>query len=318
MTTTSTPPEPVETAPPAVPAAAPQPAASSSLVRGIVRAARPKQWVKNVLVFAAPTAAGVLDSGPALRNTCLAFVAFCLVSSATYLMNDIGDVEQDRAHPTKRNRPIAAGVVPINVAWACAIVFLLGGLAVAAVVSWQLLLLVAGYKVLTIAYTFKLKHIAVVDIAVVASGFIVRAVAGGIAVDVPLSRWFLIVTSFGSLFMVAGKRDGEHLHIGEDRAMTREVLADYTREYLRFVWTMASAVTIGGYCLWAFEHPTSDTGIPWWGLSIIPFVLAMLRYALLLEQGKGSAPEEIVLGDRTLQVFGAMWVLLFVGSVYIN
>lgn len=300
-------------------APSPPPARSPLAVAcGLVRAARPKQWVKNLLVFAAPAAGGVLDEPDLLLKAFAAFVAFCLVSSATYLLNDVGDRQADARHPTKRTRSIASGVVPVGVAVAAAILLLLAGLGVALAVSWQLFAVIAGYKALTVAYTFRLKHIAVLDIAIVASGFIVRAVAGGIAVDIPLSRWFLIVTSFGSLFMVAGKRDGEHLHIGEDRAATRPALADYTREYLRFVWTMSASVTIGGYCLWAFEHPSADSGVPWWGLSIIPFVLAIMRYALLLEQGKGSAPEELVLGDRALLALGAVWVAIFLGSVYIN
>lgn len=297
---------------PDVPPSEPRP----SVARGLVRAARPKQYVKNLLVFAAPAAGGVLSEPGVIGKELAAFAAFCLVSSATYLLNDVGDLESDRAHPTKRDRPIAAGIVPVNVALVAAGVFLAAGLLIAFLVSWQLGLLVLGYKILTIAYTWRLKHQAVVDIVVVASGFFVRAVAGGLAVDITLSRWFLIVASFGSLFMVAGKRHGELMHIGD--ASTRPAMADYTLEYLRFVWTMSAAVTIGAYCLWAFEHAPTDSGIPWWGLSILPFVLGIMRYALLVEKGEGSAPEELVMRDRTLQVFGLMWVALFVGSVYIG
>ena len=299
-----------------IPPAGPEPARGFALLRGIVRAARPKQYVKNLLVFAAPVAAGVLDEPGVIGKILLTFVAFCLVSSATYFLNDVGDVDEDRLHPTKRNRPIAAGIVPIRVALWMAGATLIAGLAVAFAVNWKLGLTVAAYKCLTISYTFWLKHTAVVDIAVVATGFIVRAVAGGLAVDVTLSRWFLIVTCFGSLFMVAGKRHGEFLQIGD--ASTRPSLAEYTIEYLRFVWTMSAAVTITAYCLWAFEHPAADSGIPWWGLSIVPFVLGIMRYALIVERGEGSAPEEVVLGDRMLQVFGAAWLALFACSVYVG
>jgi decaprenyl-phosphate phosphoribosyltransferase len=287
-----------------------------SLVRGLIRTARPKQYVKNVLVFAAPVAGGVLtDPGVPVKEL-LTFIAFCLVSSATYFLNDIIDVERDRRHPTKRNRPIAAGVVPVNAAWAAGAACMVAGLGLAFAVNWKLGLLLTAYKALMIAYTFKLKHIAVVDIAVVATGFIVRAVAGGLAVDITLSRWFLIVTCFGSLFMVAGKRHGEFMHIGD--ASTRPALAGYTLEYLRFVWTMSATIAIAAYCLWAFEHPTPSSGISWWGLSIVPFVLAIMRYALIVERGEGSAPEEVVLSDRTLQVFGLIWLALFACSVYVT
>jgi decaprenyl-phosphate phosphoribosyltransferase len=269
-----------------------------------------------VLVFAAPAAAGALGEADVIEKTLAAFVAFCLVSSATYYLNDIGDVEKDRLHPTKRNRPIAAGVVPIPAAIAAGTFCLLAGLGIAFAVNWKLGVLLLAYKILMVAYTFRLKHMPVVDIAVVATGFIVRAIAGGVAADITLSRWFLIVTCFGSLFMVAGKRHGEFMHIGD--SSTRPALAGYTLEYLRFVWTMAAAVTIAGYCLWAFEHPTPDSGISWWGLSIVPFVLAIMRYALIVERGEASAPEEVVLSDRTLQVFGLAWVALFACSVYVH
>jgi decaprenyl-phosphate phosphoribosyltransferase len=286
------------------------------LLRGLMRSVRPKQFVKNLLVFAAPIAGGVLDERSVLADAALAFVAFCLVSAATYLLNDVGDIAQDRVHPTKRFRPVAAGIVPIRVAIGASAALLAAGLAVAFSVNWQLGVTVAGYKVVTTAYTYWLKDLPVFDIAVVASGFIVRAVAGGFAADIPLSRWFLIVACFGSLFMVAGKRHGELMHIGD--ASTRPALAEYTLEYLRFVWTMSAAVAVGAYCLWAFEHPSSDSGVPWWGLSIAPFVIALMRYALLVERGEASSPEEVVLGDRTLQVLGAVWLAMFVCSVYVG
>jgi decaprenyl-phosphate phosphoribosyltransferase len=285
------------------------------VARGLVAAARPRQWMKNVLVFAAPAAAGVLGHGDALVRTLLAFVAFCLVSSATYMLNDVVDVEADRRHPVKRHRPVAGGVVSVPVVLAAGAVLLACGLALAYAVSWQLGLLVTGYKALTTAYTFRLKHTANVDIAVVASGFVVRAVAGGVAVGVPLSHWFLAVTSFGSLFMVAGKRHGELLRGGGAEA--RPVLAQYTLEHLRFVVTTSAAVTILTYCLWAFGHPRTSS-IPWWGLSIVPFVMGIMRYALLVDRGEGGTPEELVIRDPGLRLVAVVWLALFLGSVYVH
>jgi decaprenyl-phosphate phosphoribosyltransferase len=300
------------------PQAPPQPAARKprrGAARALLVAARPRQWLKNVLVFAAPAAAGVLGHGDALARTLLAFVAFCLVSSATYMLNDVVDVEADRRHPIKRHRPIAGGELAIPAVLAAAGVLLAGGLALAYVVSWKLGLLVTGYKLLTTAYTFRLKHTANVDIVVVASGFVVRAVAGGVAVGVPLSHWFLAVTSFGSLFMVAGKRHGELLRGGD--AATRPVLAQYTLEHLRFVVTTSAGVTIVTYCLWAFGHPRTSS-IPWWGLSIVPFVMGIMRYALLVDRGDGGSPEELVIRDPGLRLVGLTWLALFLGSVYIH
>ena len=291
-----------------------------SFVGGLVRAVRPKQWAKNVLVGAAPAAAGVVDDRTTIINTAAAFAAFCLVASALYLHNDISDREADRRHPTKRYRPIASGVIPVPVAAVTAVVLLVAGLGIALLVRWELALVVGLYAVITISYSTWLKHIAVLDVAVVASGFVIRAVGGGVAVDVPISQWFLIVASFGSLFMVAGKRHAEYLALDEDRALARETLGTYSLAYLRYVWMMASAVAIAGYCLWAFEQADIrlERASVWYELSIVPFVLAILRYALLLDGGHGSEPEEIVLGDRTLQVLGLAWAAVFGIGVYLG
>ena len=288
--------------------------AGHGVVGGLVRAVRPKQWTKNVLVAAAPGAAGVLTQLDVATRTLAAFVAFCLVSSAIYLINDVGDVESDRRHPVKRRRPIASGAVSVRTALVAAAGLLAAGLGIAAAVRWSFLALLVGYVVLMAAYTLWLKHMAVLDIAVVASGFIVRAVAGGLAVDVPISRWFLIVTSFGSLFMVAGKRYAEHVTMGAERETVRATLAAYSSGYLRYVYTMASGVTLLAYCLWAFEQSPADV-LPWFELSIVPFAVGILRYALLLEEGHGGAPEEIVLSDRPLQVVGLVWLALFAAGV---
>lgn len=288
---------------------------SRVLALGLLRAARPRQWAKNVLILAAPGAAGVLTDGPAAGKVALALAAFCMLASGTYLLNDVRDAEADRLHPAKRRRPIAAGVVPPPLAVAVGVALLVGGLAVAFVVAWKLLAVAVTYLVLTSAYTLWLRHVAVLDIATVAGFFIIRAVAGGVAVDVPLSRWFLIVASFGSLFIVVGKRAGEHLELGDDRASTRATLGVYSLEYLRFVRTMAAGVTLTGYCLWAFEQSRVGSAALFYELSIIPFVLFILRYALLLEGGHGSAPEDLVLGDRTLLALGFIWALVFGAGV---
>jgi decaprenyl-phosphate phosphoribosyltransferase len=290
----------------------------SSRVGALVRAARPRQWLKNVLVFAAPGAAGVLTRPSVALGVVLGFVAFSLVASGTYLLNDARDVESDRRHPTKRHRPIAAGLVSPQLAIVVGIMLLLVGLGVAAAVNLGLLAIVAGYLVLTTAYTLKLRHLAVVDIATVASFFIIRAVAGGVAVDVPLSRWFLIVASFGSLFMVAGKRAGEHAELGEERTATRATLGVYSLTYLREIRVIAAAVTLLAYCLWAFEQSAPGSAHPFFELSILPFVLFVLRWALLLEADRERAPEDLVLGDRGLQAAALAWAVVFGLGVYLG
>lgn len=287
-----------------------------TLAGGVLRSLRPKQWLKNLLVLAAPGAAGVLTEPDVLADVALAFAAFCMVSSATYIVNDVRDVEADRLHPRKRFRAIAAGTVPVRLALALAVLLLLGGFALALAVRVELLIVVVSYIVLTTSYTLWLKHVEVVDIVAIASGFIMRAVAGGAAVDVPLSRWFIIVASFGSLFIVAGKRHGEHIDLDETRGEVRATLAGYSRDYLKYVWTMASGVTIAAYCLWAFEMAPRDSDVPLYELSIVPFVTFMLRYAQLLEAGHGEAPEDVVLGDRVLQTLAAVWIAVFGAGVY--
>jgi decaprenyl-phosphate phosphoribosyltransferase len=141
-------------------------------------------------------------------------------------------------------------------------------------------------------------------------------VAGGIALDIEISQWFLIVTSFGSLFMVAGKRYGDFMELGEDRAGHRSSLALYTQHYLRYVWSISSGVTITAYCLWAFEQADLRDGFPFYQLSIVPFGLALLRYAYVIDTGDASAPEEVVIGDRQIQLLGVLWALTFGCGVY--
>ncbi|WP_257570733.1 decaprenyl-phosphate phosphoribosyltransferase [Streptomyces sp. NP160] len=291
---------------------------------GVLRTMRPRQWVKNVLVGAAPLSAGLILDGPVIVTTVLAFVSFCLAASAVYLLNDTLDVEADRAHPTKRNRPIAAGVVPVPAAGATAALLAVASLAVAWAASWQLVVLMAVYLAVQVGYCVRLKHEPVLDIAIVASGFLLRAIAGGVASGIPLSQWFLLVTAFGSLFMVAGKRYSEIRLAEAAGGTTRASLLRYTPTYLRFVWSLAASVMVTAYALWAFEIREGDTaavvsagGSTWSAISIVPFVLAVLRYAVDVDGGRAGAPEDIALRDRVLQVVALAWVASFALGVYL-
>ena len=294
------------------------PATREGLARGLLREARPKQWLKNSLLLAAPGAAGVLTEPGPLGDVVLGVLAFCLTASGVYYLNDVKDVEADRQHPVKRSRPVAAGTVGVRLATGVGLgLFVAGGL-VAALVSLQLLLVLAVYVAITTSYSLHLKHVAVVDLVAVAAGFLIRAVAGGVAADVPLSPLFLLVAAFGSLFMVAGKRHGEFMEMGEGNSETRASLGAYSDAYLRYVWSIASAVTMVGYSLWAFSLSEGVVHPIWYELSVAPFVIALLRYAYLVEGGRGGEPEELVLGDRQLQLFGALWALLFAAGVYLG
>ena len=269
---------------------------------------RPKQWTKNLLVLAAPLAAGDLGEPGVLGPTVLAFLSFCAASSATYLVNDCADVEADRLHPRKSLRPIAAGRLSVRAALTVAALLFAVAVAVAALTRWELVVLLLSYIAVMLGYSLWLKHEPVIDLALVSGGFLMRAVAGGLAAALPISDWFLLVAGFGSLFMVAGKRYSE-LHTLGSEAGTRRSLVRYTASYLRFVWSIAAAATITAYCLWAFEN-AADTGVPWHTLSILPFVVGLLRYAVDIDAGEAAEPEDIVWGDHLLQGVGAIWLLV--------
>jgi decaprenyl-phosphate phosphoribosyltransferase len=270
---------------------------------------RPRQWVKNLLVFAAPLAAGSVLDAAVLIPSAAAFLLFCVVSSGVYLVNDSIDVEDDRRHPLKRFRPIAAGIVPREAAVGLAAALFAAGLVPAALLTRPALAWVLGsYVLLQLAYCVALKNQPVLDLAVVASGFLLRGIAGGVAAGLPLSQWFLLVAAFGSLFMVAGKRYSELVLLGDD-ADTRRTLHEYSISYLRFVWSLSAGVACTVYSLWAFEMGETQLGVPWAALSIAPFVLAILRYAVDVDKGTAGAPEEIVLRDRVLLGLALVWAV---------
>lgn len=289
-----------------------------SLPRALVVEARPKQWVKNLLVFAAPGAAGVLGETEALLQTIGAFVCFCLASAGTYYLNDAADVDADRRHPTKRFRPVAAGEISLRTARTLGVIAILTAVLASAAIDWHLAVVVGSYVALTTTYSLWLKHVAVADVIGVAAGFVLRAIAGAAAVDVPISDWFFIVASFGSLFMVVGKRRAESEELGPSSG-TRATLASYSAGYLTQLQTISSSVVLVGYCLWAFEKAAeSASSMPWFQLSIVPFAMAILRYALLVDTGKGGAPEDVVLGDRGLLLTGLVWAAVFAAGVLVS
>ncbi|MFI5559211.1 decaprenyl-phosphate phosphoribosyltransferase [Amycolatopsis japonica] len=292
---------------------------AGGLVGGIIKTARPRQWVKNVLVFAAPFFAfsKSTDRTGLLVAALIAFAAFSLVASSVYLINDAIDVEADRAHPTKRNRPIAAGIVPVPVAFVAAAVFFAAGLGISFFASWQLAVVLAVYEAVQLGYCFGLKHQPVVDLAIVGSGFLMRSIAGGVAAGIALSQWFLLVTAFGSLFMVAGKRYAEIMLFERTGAKIRSSLKKYSASYLRFVWATSAAILIMSYCLWAFEIRQVEHDSVWAVVSMVPFVVAVLRYAVDVDGGNAGEPEEIALKDRVLQVLGASWVVTLFLSFYL-
>ena len=293
-----------------------------NLAAGIVKALRPRQWVKNVLVCAAPVAAlgddrfVVDDYRDVLVKVLVAFVVFSLAASSVYLVNDARDVEADRAHPTKRFRPIAACVVPESLAYILAVVLGVAALVISWLVSPNLAVVIGVYIVIQLAYCFGLKHQPVIDICIVSSGFLIRAIAGGVAAGIQLSQWFLLVMAFGSLFMAAGKRFAELQLAERTGAKIRKSLESYTSGYLRFVWTLAATAVVLCYALFAFERDGGSAS--WWAISIIPFTIAILRYAVDIDGGFAGEPEEIALKVRVLQILFLAWIGTIGAAIYFS
>ncbi|WP_024442831.1 decaprenyl-phosphate phosphoribosyltransferase [Mycobacterium sp. UM_WGJ] len=282
----------------------------ANLLSGVIKAMRPRQWVKNVLVVAAPLAAlggGIhYDYADLARKSLIAFVAFSLAASAIYLVNDARDVEADRAHPTKRFRPIAAGVLPVGLAYALAVLLGSGSLGISWWLTPNLALVMAIYLTMQLAYCFGLKHQAVLDICIVSSAYLLRAIAGGVAASIPLSQWFLLVMAFGSLFMVAGKRYAEKQLAEQTGAKIRKSLENYTGTYLRFVWTASATAMLVCYSLYAFERDSGSGS--WFAVSIIPIVIGVLRYAVDVDGGMAGEAEDILRRDRVLQLAALAWI----------
>lgn len=290
--------------------------------RTLWRTARPRQWPKNLLVLAAPAAAGDLGHLAVLLQALVAGAIFLLASVGTYFLNDAADAAADRLHPRKRLRPVAAGELTVRTAALAGAVAVLASVPLAALLAGRALALVMGcYAAVNLAYSRWLKHVPVIELGCVSAGFVLRAVAGGAATGVPLSAWFVIVACFGSLLVAAGKRSGELHELGEGADGHRAALASYPPPFLRSVRVMASTVLVTAYCLWALDRSarpadSRPAAMLWYELSIVPVVLAVLYLELLFETGRGAAPEELALGDRTLQALGLAWLGLLAVGIY--
>ncbi len=282
----------------------------------VLRAVRPRQWPKNLIVFMAFVFS--IDDNWQLSDpsswldllgwTVLTFALFCLVSSADYLVNDIVDRENDRQHPRKRKRPIAAGQLSVRAAmiWAVALAAVAIGGAFA--ITWPVGVVISGYLALMIAYTFWLKHIVLVDMMVIGAGFVLRAMAGGLAIDVPISPWLYVVTALGALFLVINKRRAEITLLKEDSAHHRPILEEYSPELLGQIGALVTASTLIAYGLYTFtaDNLPGNNSM----MLTIPFVLyGLLRYLYLVDKhDEGGSPEEVLLRDRPLQADILLWV----------
>ncbi|HWD64772.1 MAG TPA: decaprenyl-phosphate phosphoribosyltransferase [Solirubrobacteraceae bacterium] len=291
---------------------------SATFARGPLRAAvataRPRQWIKNLLVIAAPAAAGALGHDDVPVRVCLACAAFCMLASGIYAINDVRDADEDRLHPRKRFRPVAAGELSPRAATTTGIASIVAGLLLCIGIRPLLGLVGLGYVLLTVSYTLLWRHVAGLDVLAVAGGFVLRAVAGGVAAPVTLSKWFLLVITFGAVLAAAGKRHSELRRPGRATDRGRAVLRRYSADALQLILLGSAMAALIAYCAWAVSLPAVN-GVPWRPLTILPFGLALLRYGWHLRRGSGEAPEEVLLNDRLLQLISLVWLVLFAFGV---
>lgn len=280
----------------------------------LFKALRPKQWTKNLLLFAALLFSRNLFRPDLLGLAALGFVMMCVLSSCGYLYNDLKDIEADRLHPTKRNRPLASGELPSSWAWAFII---LAGIPTL-VASWLLRpafgMVVTAYLITTLSYTAVLKHLVILDVMGIASGFIFRAVAGAVVIDVPISPWFLVCIAFGSLFLAMCKRYAELQLLDANAGAHRKNLEDYSRELLLQMLGVASSGTAMSYALYTLDPSHSA-----WLMMTLPFMLyGLFRYQyLVIKRGEGGEPEKVFLKDRPLQIDIVLYLLVVVATLHL-
>ncbi len=284
-------------------------------LQAVVATVRPRQWVKNALVIAAAGAAGALGHDDVPIRVTLACLAFCLLASGIYAINDVHDAKEDRRHPRKRLRPVAAGELDPRAATSLGLALMLAGLAMCVEIRPALLVVGVAYVALTLSYTMIWRRIPVFDLLAVAGGFVLRAVAGGVAPPVRLSVWFVLVISAAAVFVAAGKRQSELARTEGRPGAGRRVLGSYSPAILRLILIGSAALALFAYCVWAFELPSVD-GIPWRPMTIVPFAACLLRYHQLVLGGQAEAPEDVLLQDRWLQIAGAVWLFLFAVGVH--
>ena len=289
------------------------------MLKALIKTMRPKQWAKNVFLLAAIVFDRKLTYVDAMLNTIIGVIAFSLVASVVYIINDIADVEADRQHPTKRNRPIAAGKLSISGAWIFAILLLLIALPIAFWLSPSFAMITVLYLLMNLVYSKWLKHVVLLDIILLASLYVIRVAAGVALINVErFSPWIYIFTTFLALLMGTGKRRAELSEIADGPNDQRRVLDGYTLNFLDHLITLASGMTIITYSLYTFSAPNLPENHAM--MFTIPFILyGIFRYQYLLQvKGTGSAPEELVLADRPLQAAILLWGIAVLTVFYIS
>lgn len=284
----------------------------------LLKTMRPRQWPKNLFVYAALVFDGTLDNlAPRLVQTTAAFVLLCLMSSAVYIMNDLADIDSDRQHPTKRLRPLPSGQLNPAVAKIALVILVIFSLGAGFWLSVPFGLVLLIYFVLQIAYTFSLKHMVIIDVMTVAAGFVLRVGAGVAVIQVQrFSPWLYVCTGLLALFLALGKRRHELALLGNGAGSHRAILDEYNLPFVDLLIGIVSASALVAYSLYTFLAE----GLPenhLMMLTILPVVYVLFRLLyLMMVRGEGGAPEEILLKDRPLQVALLIWGLMIVASLY--
>ena len=288
------------------------------MLKGILKSMRPHQWVKNGFVLAPLVFAQELDNPPQIVRSLAAFLLFCAVSSAVYLMNDCFDVEKDRAHPVKRFRPIPAGIVPVHVARNVSIGLALSAVGCGFVLAWPFGLATLIYLVVNFAYSTVLKHVAYIDVLVIAFGFLVRVVSGGLAIDVAISNWLLACTFLVSLYLAMGKRRHELANGGVEAIQRRKVLQRYNPAHLHVGMVLGALLTTAAYTAYATsEHARALFGTQWFPVTIPFIIVGMVRfYRLTGEHDDATSPTERMVRDPTFLVNLLAWCMLVLVLIY--
>lgn len=302
-----------------------------NLIWQMIRVARPIHWVKNLSLFAAILLTGTLYEKGLLFNVIVSFVAFSFATSATYIFNDIMDAKKDQAHPTKKNRPIASKQLPVGIAIIEIGFLLFISLFLAEALNHLFFVILIFYLGMQLLYSLGLKNSHVIDILIIATGFILRVYSGALVIDAHLSVWFLLCVVSASLFLAAGKRRSEMNHLGADEGKTRISLSKYSKELLNSYVTMFANATWMSWSLYTFfESPKASLGF-WLVLAelsrattidklmmaTIPVVIfGIMRYEVLIFEGKSEAPERLLLTDKALLISVGLWVTLVYWIIY--
>jgi 4-hydroxybenzoate polyprenyltransferase len=304
--------------PVAVAGASPGAVPGRPAVLNLIISLRPRQWTKNLLVFAGLLFGRRLFDLPAVGRALAAFGVFCVLSGVVYLVNDIADRESDRRHPLKARRPIASGALPVRRAAAAAVVLALAGVAGAVMLGWGFTATAVAYLLLQALYSGLLKHIVIIDVLTLSIGFVLRAVGGAVAVRVEIGHWLLVCTILLALFVALAKRRHEIVLLANGAADHRPILGEYSAYLLDQMIAVVTASTLMAYAFYTVSPETQEKfGTPWLGLTI-PFPLyGIFRYLYLVHRREGGgSPADLLLTDRPLLVCVALWALAVAALIY--